>query len=81
LLLLGDCAFYNNNPELAAMYGIKFIQECLFAPIPDLNGTLNLDQFSVHQAVSGISQMTVNWGQSLGIFERAERLVSTGVDT
>lgn len=66
LILIGDCAFSNPNPELAANYDLEFMPECLFSPIPQHEGVIT--DFSYSHSPPILRDSTYyaqNWGQWL----------------
>ena len=81
LVLIGDCAFQNNNPELAAAFGVKWTPHCLFGPVPEQNGDITVGKIGDHPAVSGIEEMTLNWAQGLELSGTAEQIAFTDEDT
>jgi hypothetical protein len=81
LVLIGDCSFDNPNPELAASYGIKFDQHCLFGPTPDLNGDIVISQTLGHPSTGDTGTISLNWSQSLEISGLAELVSVSREDT
>lgn len=80
LILVGDCAFHNNNPEMAATYGGKYYSQCLFGPVPELEGAFTVNTYEEHPASIGVEEFTFNWGQALALTGTAERIASTNDD-
>jgi uncharacterized membrane protein len=81
LVLLGDCAFYNPNPELSAAFGVQFEPECLFGPLPEHNGNITVTMLGAHSAVGGLQSFDLNWSQRLGTSGGAESVALTPDDT
>ena len=80
LILIGDCGFTPPNPELTAEWGINFNSQCLFSPVPELIGDLEITSFSGHAAVEGVSRWRTNWGQSLELSGTAQAVAWTDAD-
>jgi hypothetical protein len=81
LVLLGECGYGNPNPELASAYGIDIEAPCLFAPTPQLEGTVIITHVLDHAAVGDALDYAHNWGQSLSISGSAVSLAdTTGTD-
>jgi len=77
LVLLGECGYADPNPELGAAYGIGFESPCIFAPTPNLEGTVVITNVVDHAAIGDTQDYAHNWGQSLAISGSAVSLADT----
>jgi hypothetical protein len=74
LILLGDCGLDHPGNAFSGSYDINFDEHCIYEPIPDLNGDVEVSAFADHPAVTGVTRMIMNWGQSLTVGGSAEGL-------
>ncbi len=81
LLLLGDCGFEDPNPALAAAFGIRFDQACLYAPVGDSEPVFQAGNYADLAWLRGTDPMTMLFGQSLALSGSAVTLLDTlGLD-
>jgi len=81
LIVLGECGLDHPANALLPDYEISFDIHCIFGPIPDLNGDVQVTLFADHPAVAGVSSFRMNWGQSLLFGSGATYLAWTGTDS
>jgi len=77
LLLLGECAWFEPNPELPAAFDLTFDASCLFAPLPAFDGTVVVTDVVGHAASGDAMQYAHNWGASLIAGEGAVAIAGT----
>ncbi|MEJ2211204.1 MAG: hypothetical protein P8129_19485, partial [Anaerolineae bacterium] len=77
LLLLGECSWFEPNPELPAGYDLGFDGRCLLAPQPVFEGTVVVTDVVGHAASGDAVEYIHNWGSNLVVGEEAMSIADT----
>jgi len=65
LILMGDCGFWDPNSSFTAQFSLAFDPYCLFAPVPNQIGDIEIVSYQYLAPVSGITSFWTNWGQTV----------------
>jgi CSLREA domain-containing protein len=67
LIWIGDCGYWNPNPDLEAAFSLEFVPQCLFT-LPytgDLEGDIGDIDYTNHEASRFSTDLTLNWGATV----------------